>query len=80
VNVALLYVCDGRTKYLERCVESLNACVDWDWCNVVVACDEPDPVVLDKSVRLTGADVVVSTKERGGGAANIQRAWPPTSV
>ena len=75
MNVALLYVCDGRTKYLERCVESLHACCDWDWCNVVVSCDEPDPVVLDKSVRLTGADVVVSTKERGGGAANIQRAW-----
>ena len=75
MNVALLYMCDGRTRYLERCVESLRMCVDWDWRHIVVACDEPDPATLDKSVRLTGADVVVSTKERGGGAANIQRAW-----
>lgn len=75
VNVALLYVCDGRTKYLQRCVESLQACCDWPWAHVVVSCDEPDPATLDKSVRLTGADVVVSTKERRGGAANIARAW-----
>lgn len=75
MNVALLYVCDGRTKYLERCVDSLQACVKYDWCNVVVSCDEPDPATLDLSVRLTGADVVVSTPRRGGGAANIDRAW-----
>lgn len=75
MNVALLYVTSGRTKYLERCVESLQACVPYDWCNVVLSDDSATPADLDAAVRITGADVVNSHARKVGGAGNIDSAW-----